>query len=117
MLVVEYKVLVKIDPILAREKILEVYFQTRRNISKTARTCGVFCNTVKKTLKRFLEEGKEGLRDKSHRLQNHFNKTPPVIEKMVVEIFDQTNYGVRLISGRISKKRHLSFLWHGLENP
>ncbi len=83
MLVVEYKVLVKIDPILVREKILEVYFQTRRNISKTARTCGVSRNTVKKRLKRFLEEGKEGLRDKSHRLQNH---------------------------SRISKKRHLSFL-------
>ncbi|GEM_PF-4092159 len=67
MRLVEYRVLVRKEPILARGRNLETYFQTGKNISKTAKLLEVSPNTVRKVVNRFIEEGIEGLNDKSCR--------------------------------------------------
>lgn len=51
----EYSTVVKLSPIIARQRIIECYYhKAKRNISETARLCGISRNTVSKWLKRFL---------------------------------------------------------------
>ncbi|MEO0093977.1 MAG: helix-turn-helix domain-containing protein, partial [candidate division WOR-3 bacterium] len=74
------------------------------NISETARICGISRNTVRKILRRFEKEGEEGLKNKSRRPKNSPRKTNTQVEKVVVDIFERTNYGIRRIARELKRK-------------
>lgn len=99
MVSLEYSQVLKLDPMLAHQKIGHCYFyQAHRNITKTARLIGVSRPTVSKWLKRFFLEGGAGLKNHSCRPHHSPNKTPEHVECLVLEIFQKTNYGFRRIA-------------------
>jgi len=68
MISLDYAQVLKLDPVVARKEIINSYFhKADRNISKTARLCGISRNTVRKYVYRFLQEGDAGLKDRSRR--------------------------------------------------
>ncbi len=64
MLKITYQDLLKLKPVDARRKVLEVYFRNGGNISRTSREIGVSRKTVRKVVRRYKEKGEEGLRDR-----------------------------------------------------
>ena len=105
MLSIEYRALVRLDAVVARKKLVEIYYhQANRNISETARVCGLSRNTVRKHLCRFFAEGEAGLKDRPRRPHSFYRKTPADVEQQVLEIFAKTNYGFRRIAKQLRRK-------------
>ena len=95
----------KLDAVLARKKLVDIYYhQANRNLSATARQCGLSRNTVRKHLYRFFADGEAGLNDRSCRPHALYRKTPDDIECWVLEIFEKTNYGFRRIAKQLRRK-------------
>ena len=60
----EYPQLAQLDVVVARKKLVEIYYhQADPNISETAWVCGLSCHTVRKWLGRFFTEGQAKLKD------------------------------------------------------
>lgn len=105
MVSIEYSELVRLDAVLARKKLVDIYYhQVNRNLSATARQCGISRNTVRKWLRRFFEEGETGLKDCSRCPHTFYRKTPDDVEQLVLEIFAKTNYGFRRIAKQLRRK-------------
>lgn len=106
MVSIEYRELVRLDAVVARKKLVEIYYQqANRNISETARVCGLSRNTVRKWLGRFFIEGEAGLKDYSRRPHRMPCKTPDDIENLVLEIFEKTNYGFHRLAKTLYRKQ------------
>jgi transposase len=95
-----YKELYKINPVAARQKMLETYFETK-SIRKTAKIWKTSRSVVRKYLKRYNKENVKGLEDKSRRPCHSPNKISAHLEKMVVMERKRTNFG------RVRMQRHL----------
>lgn len=105
MVSIDYRELAQLDVVVARKKLVEIYFhQANRNISETARVCGLSRNTVRKHLCRFFMEGEAGLKDRSRRPHSFYRKTSDDVEQLVLEIFETTNYGFRRIAKQLRRK-------------
>ncbi|NGP88444.1 IS481 family transposase [Fodinibius halophilus] len=59
--------------------------QPQTNMSKLCRRFGISCPTGYKWLRRYQQDGLEGLSERSRRPDNNQNKTPDHIEELVVE--------------------------------
>ncbi|MEO0128459.1 MAG: helix-turn-helix domain-containing protein [candidate division WOR-3 bacterium] len=106
MVSIEYRELMRLDAVVARKKLVEIYYlQANRNISKTARLCGLSRHTVRKHLYRFFAEGESGLKNRSCRPHSFYRKTPDAVEQLVLEVFNKTNYGFRRIA-KLLRRRH-----------
>jgi transposase-like protein len=81
-----------INPIEARELLIETYQETG-NLSETARRWHTSRHVVRKWVRRFQEEGEEGLKDRSRRPHYSPRQTPPDIEEQVREARKATRYG------------------------
>lgn len=95
-----YNELRKINPVAARQKLLETYFQTKSK-SKTAKLWKTSRNIVRKFLSRYGKEDVGGLEDKSRKPKHSPNQTSSSIEKIVVMERKRTNFG------RVRLQRHL----------
>ncbi len=105
MVSIEYRELAQLNVVVARKKLVDIYYhQTNRNISETARVCGLSRNTVRKHLQRFFAEGEAGLKDRSRRPHSFYRKTPDDVEQLVLEILAKTNYGFRRIAKQLRRK-------------
>ncbi len=105
MVSIAYRELAQLDVVVARKKLVEIFYhQANRNISATARVCGLSRNTVRKHLQRFFAEGEAGLKDRSCRPHSFYRKTPDHVEQLVIEIFEKTNYGFRRIARQLRRK-------------
>lgn len=89
---INYNELRKKDPLYAREKLLEI-LQKTSSISKTARLCGTTRATVRRIKRRYEEEGKEGLSDRSRRPKNSPKRTPLYLEALIIATAKKTGYG------------------------
>lgn len=106
MVSIEYRELAQLDAAVARKKLVEIYYhQANRNISETARVCGLSRHTVRKWLGRFFSEGEAGLKDYSRRPHHMPRKTPDEVEELVVGIRKATNYGSRRIAKTLRRKK------------
>jgi transposase len=106
MVSIEYRELAQLDVVVARKKLVEIYYhQANRNISETARVCGLSRNTVRKWLGRFFIEGEAGLKNYSRRPHRMPCKTPDDIENLVLEIFEKTNYGFHRLAKTLDRKQ------------
>ena len=95
-----YKELHKINPVAAKQKMLETYFETH-SIRKTALIWKTSRNLVRKHLRRYEKDDINGLEDKSRRPKYSPNQTSASIEKIVVLERKRTNFG------RVRLQRHL----------
>jgi len=97
---ISYKELHKINPVAARQNMLETYYSVH-SIRKTAKIWKTTRNVVRKYLKRYEKEDVKGLEDKSRRPKHSPNQTSPTWEKIVVMERKRTNFG------RVRMQRHL----------
>ena len=112
------------DAVEARKRLIHTYEQTG-SIRATAREWQTSRQVVRKWLKRYRQEGEEGLRDRSRRPRRIPRRTPPEVEKQVVEARKQTGYGPRRLAPYLRRKgialsphtiRHILDR-HGLTRP
>ena len=87
----------------ARMLLVQEYLQTG-SFSKAAKTWHTSRRIVRKWHRRYLEEGLEGLQDRSHRPHTMPRKTSEEVEAEVLEARKQTGYGRHR---RGSKPSHL----------
>ena len=83
----------KADAVKARKKIIEVYQANKGNISKTARDLQCDRKTVRKAVRRYEEEGEEGLKDRSRRPKTSPNKTSPQLELAIRNLAKNNGWG------------------------
>jgi transposase InsO family protein len=97
---ISYKELHKINPVAAKQKMLETYYSVR-SIRKTARIWQTSRSIVRKHLRRYEQEDVKGLEDRSRRPKHSPNQTSASLEKIVVMERKRTNFG------RVRMQRHL----------
>ncbi len=89
-----FKRLFKVNPKEARKIIVETYYnEGEKNISKTARLLGICRKTVRKAIRRYLEGGEDNLSNRSTRPKHSPNKTPPYIERAIIEAYRRCHCG------------------------
>ena len=105
------------DPAGFRRKVVQFCLEHDRNISLTARTFRTTRKTVRKWLARFEESPTKGLEDRRGKHTNRPNKTPPEVEKLVVQLREQhprlgqekiqalmlRHYGIHLSSATVNR--------------
>jgi transposase len=105
MIRLEYCTAIKFDAVLARKQIIDVYYhRAHRNTALTARLCDISRKTAHKYLQRFFQEGEKGLQNRSCRPRYSPLKTADHIEDLIIQIFEQTNYGFRRLAREL--RRH-----------
>ena len=87
-----YREIHAMNPVEARKRLVRTYRETG-SISKTARLWYTSRQVVRKWVRRFEEEGEEGLKDRSRRPHHSPRQTLPDIEKQVREARQATRYG------------------------
>lgn len=87
-----YRELLKADEIMARKFIIQAYEKTK-NISEVARIFKTTRKTVRKIIKRYKEQGENGLVSKSKRPKNFPRKTPTYLEGIIISERKKTGYG------------------------
>jgi transposase InsO family protein len=84
-------------------------YQELGSVSKAARRCGIARSTLHRWLKRFGEQGKEGLQDKSKRPKRLARlKVTEEQEKLVLELRKQHQYGQKRISSYLLRHHQIS---------
>ncbi len=75
------------------------------NISQISRRYGISRKTAYKWIKRYIQEGEEGLSDRSRRPHHSPMKTPPRLERAVLDVRkDHSTWGGRKIRARLLAK-------------
>jgi putative transposase len=87
-----YREIHAMNPVEARKRLIRTYRETG-SVSKTARLWHTSRQVVRKWLRRFEEEGEEGLKDRSRRPLHCPRQTSPEIEQRVREARRATKYG------------------------
>lgn len=96
----------------ARQNWLRIYEQTG-SVTKTALRCGIARTTLYRWIKRYKEEGKSGLSDKSKRPLNLVNtKVTSDLESMILDlrIYEKRNDGDLNVFHPIYYVRRLHYL-------
>ena len=90
----------------------------KRKIGRVARDVGVWGQTVRKWVRRFLEEGKTGLRDRSFRPHRSPGRCSPVVEQRVVDARRQLRAGpVRMAAATRGAERTVTRILRRLFPP
>lgn len=71
---------------------IQTYFDTG-SIRETARRWKTSRNVVRKWVRRFEDEGEEGLQDRSRKPHHSPSQTPKHIEEQVMQAYEKTQYG------------------------
>jgi transposase len=87
-----YREIHAMNSIEARKLVIRTYQETG-SISETARLWRTSRQVVRKWVRRFQEQGEEGLKDRSRRPHHSPRQTPPEIEKRIREARKATRYG------------------------
>jgi len=90
--VLAYREVHAMNRVQARKHPLQIYQETG-GISETARRWHTSRQVAREWIRRFDEEGEEGLRDRSLRLYRCPKQTSPEVEQEVLESSQATNYG------------------------
>lgn len=101
--VISYQELVTMskDPTFPRRKVLDVYRHTR-SIRETARMLCMSRNTVRKIVRRWMEEGEKGLHPRSRKPHQSPRKTPQeVVQKVLTWKEAMPSWGSRRIAGQL----------------
>jgi transposase-like protein len=67
-------------------------YQEKGNITEVAEKWHTSRQTVRKWVRRYREEGLQGLQDRSPRPRCFPNRTPPEVESKVLKAWEQTHY-------------------------
>ena len=102
-----YREVYTMNPVEARKRLIRT-FQETGNISETARRWHTSPQVVRKWLRRYREEGEEGLRDRSRRPHHSPRQTPPEVEQQVLEARRATNYGRERLALYLKRERGIS---------
>ena len=98
-----YKELYQQAPLFARKKLIKVYQETK-NKSFTAKVFQTHLCVVRKIIRRFEQEGEEGLKDHPRRPKHSPHKTPLHIEGMILAERKKTGYGRDRISRNLTAR-------------
>jgi len=74
------------DPVRVRKRLIEILKENKFNIAKTAREVGTTPKTVRKWWKRYKEEGRKGLVNRSKRPLNSPNRTKEEVKELVISL-------------------------------
>lgn len=77
----------RMNRVKARRRMIQTYYETG-SIRETARRWMTSRNVVRKWVRRFEEEGEEGLQDRSRRSHHSSKQTPEHIEEQVMEAYE-----------------------------
>ncbi|MCL0091974.1 helix-turn-helix domain-containing protein, partial [Dehalococcoidales bacterium] len=99
----------------ARRLIIETYLDTG-NLSLTARLWHTSRHVVRKWVRRFEEEGDEGIRDRSRRPQSSPQQTPGDIERKVLEARRKTRYGRKRLAWYLAREEGISLSPHTIRH-
>lgn len=97
--------LYKVSPALARRALIKAWKETR-NILQVARLYQTTRKTVRKALRRWVEEGEKGFEDRSRRPKNSPRRTSLSLEGAILAERKRTGYGRDRIS-RLLQERGL----------
>ena len=90
----------------------------KRNIGRVARDVGVWGQTVRKWVRRFLEEGKAGLWDRSFRPRRSPGRCSPVVGQRVVDARRRLRAGpVRVAAATGATERTVTLILRRLFPP
>jgi transposase len=87
-----YREVYAMNRVEARKHLLQTYQETG-SIRKTAHRWRTSRQVVRKWVRRYQEEGEEGLQDRSRRPDHCPHQTSPEVEQQVLEAREATNYG------------------------
>jgi putative transposase len=88
-----------------REEFVEEWLKRESSLSQLCRSYGVSRKTGHKWLRRFREEGREGLEEHSRSTLRHPNATPPAIEERLVAYRrKRPDWGPRKLLDRLQKQ-------------
>lgn len=87
----------------ARYYMIQTYRKTD-NISETARRWHTSRQVVRKWWRRFQQEGKAGLQDRSRRPHYSPRQTPVEIEQQVMQAWEETHYGRERLAVYLERK-------------
>ena len=99
----------------ARRQLVNSYL-TIGNISRVAFLWHTSPNVVRKWVRRFEEEGNEGLRDRSKRPHFSPNKTSQEIEQKVLEARKKTEYGRKRLAWYLTREEELVLSAHTIRH-
>ena len=92
----------------AREKWLKIYEETQ-SVTKTALRCGIARSTLYRWKKRYDEQGRAGLSDKSkrpHRLANQ--KVDAELEQLILQLRKKRKWGAQRISNHLKRTKRIN---------
>jgi putative transposase len=89
---VAYRQVYAMNAVQARKCLVQAY-QEIGSISETARRWHTSRQVVRKWVRRFEQEGEEGLHDRSRRPHHSPHQTPPQLQQQVLQAREATNYG------------------------
>ena len=87
-----YRTVYAMNRVEARMQLVRTYQETG-SLSETVRRWKTSRHTVRKWVRRFEAEGKDGLDDRSHRPEHSPARTSASIEKQVLDAWQKTGYG------------------------
>lgn len=99
--ILNYRVLYKLDPQTARAAVLEVHKQTN-NISQTAR---MFSTTRKVVQLAIKKDRALDLKDCSHTVHNVWNRTSKEVEEKALAVKNSTHFGYRRVAKELRDKQ------------
>lgn len=88
----------EVDVMILRKEFVELVQQTGSNIRELCRRYGISSRTAYKWLKRYQQEGEQGLAERSRRPQHSPVHTAPDMEARVLGMREQTGWGGRKIA-------------------
>ena len=99
----------------ARKQIVSSYLATG-SISRAAYLWQTYRNVVRKWVRRFEDNGEEGLKDRSRRPRSSPRQTPEGIEQKVLEARRKTGYGKKRLSWYLARKEGIVLSPHTLRH-
>lgn len=92
----------------AREKWLKIYEETQ-SVTKTALRCGVARSTLYRWKKRYDEQGRAGLSDKSKRPRRLANqKVDAYLEQLILQLRKKRKWGAQRISNYLKRTKRIN---------
>jgi len=99
----------QVQQIRARKNWLKIYTESG-SVTQTALRCGIARSTIHRWIKRYKEEGEQGLSDKSKHPKTLANtKVTEELEQLILDLRNRKNWGAARISIHLLRKDiHLS---------
>ncbi|GBC95284.1 hypothetical protein HRbin16_01071 [bacterium HR16] len=110
-----YNQVYHMNPTEARKQMVHTYLQTG-NISHTARVWNTSRQVVRKWVRRYQEQGDDGLADLPRRPHTSPRQTPAEVEQKVLEARKHTGFGTRRLAWHLWREQGIALSAHTIRH-